>query len=930
MNTRAQTGRVGVRAWWRQVVDARWVGVVIASVVLAGAVVVAAAPRVLEVATVDDLRDTLTDATPDERNLRLTSLRHIGAGAPRDPFSNIDWLGGQLRDGTLPESVRPLIAEEWWIFDTPQFTVSTYPDQVFARHPPTFRFRQQNGLDDRMTVIDGALPVARDPEPRLVGADCPELDDPSTFEPAADQQCAFIEYPVFETAITALTAAELGTAMGSEIVELGDRTAAINGRPLGVGDRFILQPVTTELGFRTSQVDLGNARLIVEIAALVELESSDDEFWFGDELLHRPRIRETNDFEFVFAAGLLGADQYRRFNRALPETSLEFSWRYLIDPDRVETTDSETLVTELEKISPAEAELVTRLPDLLSEHIAQRRLTVQVWSMIGLAFGATAMAAIATLARAQSVRRGEITSLMEARGASRLQLIGVDLLTALGVVGVPVVIGSAIAWRAFPNSDSRASVTAAALFALFGVAVVTLAAIRSTRSPARRFLARGALVVAAVAVVALLRRRNTGVDAAATGQLDPTLMLAPVLVIAMIAVIGTDLFGPVARLGARLMRRHVGPIWFVGLRRIVASTNTIRAPLFAMVMATALSVLATVLGSSIAASQDLAARQRIGAETRVETLLPQIPLPVDLIEEIDLRHPEAVFATSRVRQRFDGPRSSFVADVIAIEMADQDRPVEERLPATLVGPWDATHLPVVGDDFDLEFGAFVVPMRATNTLDRLPGVRIGAPTVVVDHTLFAEATSDRIAVPDLVLIDDVDAAASLHTLVDGRPGVAISTRVAELERVAGDPLSIWTRRGLLLAAGDGLALALITAVAATVVHAPGRRRDLGLVTVLGGSRADTIRIALTELAPTYLATTLLGVVGGIVSARLLGPNLTFEAFSDGAVSAGVVVEWSAVAVVVIATLIVLAVVLGFAARAVRHLDHAMMLREGNR
>ena len=65
-------------------------------------------------------------------------------------------------------------------------------------------------------------------------------------------------------------------------------------------------------------------------------------------------------------------------------------------------------------------------------------------------------------------------------------------------------------------------------------------------------------------------------------------------------------------------------------------------------------------------------------------------------------------------------------------------------------------------------------------------------------------------------------------------------------------------------------------------------------------------------------------------ARALEANLSLEAFADGAVSAGVVVDWVAVAAVVVAIAVVLALTIAGAARSIRRLDHAMMLREGNR
>lgn len=925
-------GRLGARVWWRQLIDARRVALVVAGVVVAGAVFIAGAPRVLEVATVDDLRDTLQDATPEERNIRFVARTEIGAGAPGVPFSNIEWIGGQLRDENIPPSVLELIADEQWIFDTPQFVASTYPGDVLTRYPPTFRFREQSGLEDHMTVIDGALPKPRDPELRLEGSECPEaVDDLAAFEPDDGQDCRLIELRFFETAMTPTTASEFGMALGDKIETLGDRTVAVDGRPLVVGDRFMLRPDQTQLGFRTAHFEVGSLRLIVEVSGIIELSPPDDEFWYADVLLHRPRIRENNDFEFVFAAGLLGGEQYRGFRSAAPGTGLDFSWRHLVDPELVEDTDSEQLVADLQRIAPADADVVTQLPELLQGHLAQRRLTLQVWSMVALAFAAAAVAATATLARAEAVRRSAVHALQEGRGASRLQLFTADAATAATVVALPTAIGVAIAALAFPATDLADSVAAAGAFAAVGALAYVLAGrIRTAMPGLRRVLARAVLVIAAFAVVGLLRRRETGVDDAVQGELDPTLMVAPVLLIATVAVLGTDLLGPLSKLVAGLSARARGAIWFVGLRRVATNVATIRGPLLAVVMATALAVVAAVLGSSIESGQDAAARQVVGAEARVGSTLPAIPLPTELVDELERSDIDASFGTALAFQRFEGDRGGFVADLVAIDGAGVVGAPGAPIGVELIGPWQGAQLPDVGETFVLELNGFVVPLIATDRADHREGIRVGVSTVVLDRAAFAAATTDQLAAPDFALVEDTDAIGELRVLVDGRPAVDLSTRADELDRLAGDPLSTWTSRGLRLAATAGLGLAMIAAFAASVIHAVDRRRDLGLVAVLGGTRRAAVRMALAELTPTYAGAAGLGILGGVLAVRTLGPNLTFEAFADGAITTGVVVDGRALVLVVLAIGVVLGLALGAAARTIRRLDHAMMLREGNR
>ncbi|MGB1504319.1 MAG: hypothetical protein ACPHDT_02395 [Acidimicrobiales bacterium] len=924
-------GRLGGHVWLRQLADARRVGLVIASVVLIGGVFVASGPAVLEVAAVDDVRNTLSEASPDERNIRFADRREIGAGAPRVPFSNIEWTGGQLRDEHIPPSVLELVSDEQWIFDTPQFLVSTYPDGISARYPPTFRFRQQSDVDDHLTLVDGSLPTEREPEARLEGEECPEgVPEPDQFDPVEGEDCRVVALPVFETAITSVTADELGRALGSRIVDLGGRRVAVDGVPLTVGDRFMLRPDWTQLGFRTSHGDIGELRIIVEVSGLIELSPRSDEFWFGDVLLHRPRVRENNDFEFVFAAGLLGPSQYRSLRATAPGTGLDFSWRFLIDPELVEDTNSEELVADLQRIAPPDARVVTQLPDLLQDHLAQRRLTLQVWSMVAVAFVAAVVVAIATLARAEAVRRSSVDALQFARGASRVQLVVADALTAAAVVVAPTGVGVLIAIVVFPTADRSVSMVAAVGFASLGSAAFVLARfLRPPLPPLRQVLIRVALTGLALAVVLLLRRRQTRVSDAVDGDLDPTLMLAPLVLIAIVAVVGTDLLGPISRLSARPLRRSQGVVWFVGLRRVITNVGTMRGPLMAVVMATALSVVAVVLASSIESAQHAAARQHIGAEARIASTLPQIPLPRDLVEDIAVLDEEAVFGVSLSSQWFEGMRGQFAADLVALDGLSPPGLGGEPLEVELLGPWRGVRLPELGEPFVLELNGFVVPMVATSRSGQREGIRSGVSAVVVDRAAFAAATSAQQASPDFVLIDDQEVIDALVGAFDSRPAVVLSTRAAAFDQLADDPLSTWTRRGLRFVAASGVALAMVGSMAATAVHGRDRRRDLGLVVILGGTRRTSVQMACAELVPTFAGAAMLGVGGGVVAVQILGPSLSLEAFSDGTVSAGIDVAWGALALIVLGIAVALAAAVASAVHTIRRLDHAMMLRERN-
>jgi len=124
-------------------------------------------------------------------------------------------------------------------------------------------------------------------------------------------------------------------------------------------------------------------------------------------------------------------------------------------------------------------------------------------------------------------------------------------------------------------------------------------------------------------------------------------------------------------------------------------------------------------------------------------------------------------------------------------------------------------------------------------------------------------------------------------------------------------------------------LAMVASIAATAVHGRDRRRDLGLVVILGGTRRTSAQMACAELVPTFAGAAMLGVSGGVVAVQVLGPSLSLEAFSDGTVSAGIDVAWGALALIVLGIAAALAAAVASAIHAIRRLDHAMMLRERN-
>ncbi len=907
--TRFATGRVGLVVWWRHLQNGWSIVTAIGIVIFVVSSAIALGPRILETATGEDLTETIRSASPEQRNIRFGQLTEIGAGAPGRAFSNVEWIGDQLRDDHIPSSVLALVSQQQWLFDSPQFIVGSYPDQIEAQFAPTFRFREQSEIEEHSQLIAGTLPMKRDPELRLEGPDCPEeVSEIEAYEPPEGVLCGLVELPLFETAVSPITAEELGVE---------------------IGDRLMLRPDPTALGFRTAAIGVAPVRIVLEISGIIGLDDRGDEFWYGDTLLHQPRTVENSDFRLVFAAGLLGGDQYRPFRDAVHAAGLDFSWRYVLDPDLVEGADPEQLVTDVEKIAPPDTEVFTLLPTLLEDHIAQRRLTLQVWSLILAVFAGAAATVVLTLARGDAIRRRGISALMTDRGASKSQLLALNAGTAVVLTTLAATAGGALGWMAFPSTSSRVPTIGVLLFGLGCVAAITAAGReREAAGRARLVVMSSFLLGLTSLVVALLRRRDSGVGDATSGAFDLTLTVAPVLVVGSVAVLGAWAIGPLARLGARMAEGSRGEAWLIGFRRLGAQQESLRGPLLAVVMAAGLAVLAIVLSTSISASQEESSFQFVGAEYRVEMTIVGIGLPDQLMEGLVELDPDVTFGAVLPFERFIGPSSGFVADLVALDNGPASASAQGP-GVDLVGPWNAPHLPGPGDQVRLTAGGFAVPLQVNAHVERVAGFDSTRAVIVIDRASLADATNEAFAAATVAFVGPTVDQSELEALVEDVPAVQLVSRRTQLAEITGDPLSTWTRRGLLTGAIGGVALAIAAAVAAVMVGSPARTRDLSFLTVLGVERRGVVRVAMAELAPLFAATVLFGLVSGVLTARLLGPNLSLKAFADGTASAGVVIDGTSLLITAAALVGALGIALAIVARAMRRLDHAMMLRRGS-
>ena len=263
----------------------------VSAMVLIGTLLVAVAPRLIDQVSDDDLRGAVAEARPQQRNINVRSETRLGGASNSIPFRWLGIEGDRIRD-EMPEALGALISDQQFLFDTPSFRMSSFPEGVEGPFPTFFTFRYQEDLDRELTVVAGRLPEARDAVEMLRGRDCPDdvlaVED---FDEAELLDCEVEDVPVFEVAVTAETAEIMGVALD---------------------DHVLLDPNLDDRLWFTGPLRSRPPLIILAFSAIVELTDENDAYWHGDTALHRPRITENADFRLIFATGIMRPDQYRR------------------------------------------------------------------------------------------------------------------------------------------------------------------------------------------------------------------------------------------------------------------------------------------------------------------------------------------------------------------------------------------------------------------------------------------------------------------------------------------------------------------------------------------------------------------------------------------------------------------------------------------
>lgn len=834
----------------------------LAVLVLLGVAVAVAAPRALGSAADAAVRSGVAQSGVAERTVKVEWV-------PPYRYFRDEPVDAAMLTATgdfLQQSMRPSLADmvepfAWAAQSSPyEIRLADTGDRPDPESHQLVALRaQQDGLQG-VTWVQGREPRADAPDTVVDG------------EPA----------PVFEIALAAQVADGLTVRVGDRLVTGGS----------SVEGPFVMEVVGTFV-------------------------PGDSVVWETEPLTVRPLVDATGDVVVITGAGVVAPDDVGRLDGTVAD-SLSRIWTAPLRPELLDTDRVGTVLDDVGALRTAtggggygEGAYVatTRLGDVVTRLQERTHAVTQVWLIAAGALVAVGAAALWFASDLLRRRQRGTFALVRARGA-RPATVGGVVWSEVALVVVPTaVLGGALAWLAVPSRAVTGPVLAAVAVVALGVLLpgaMAWAAHRDRRREDRgrvrwRVVAEVLLVLAALGSWWLVR--DAGGARPALSALLPTLLalVAGVVLLHLLAV--------ARRVARRATAGRRGVVATVALAQDEGSGP--RPVVVVLVAAVATTALASCVLASVAAAQERAAYESVGAQARVESRVPALgdalaaradscgTAPAQarfdaLLTDESGRRPATVLLLDlpAYRAAVDGTPLdvSAIAALSEAEPAGGARPV--LVPAGMAAP--AT----------VQLGEQVVPVRAVGVTP--PWLRTGAvvPLVAAIDGWPAPVTPDR-----WYLCGGIDESA-----VDGLDPSAIVASVShELSEMRDQPLVPVATVGVVLAAALALLLALACLLMAEAARRPERLRDATLLRTLGSSARERRAVALLAGLPAVLAAVTVGLLAGVGLSVLVLRGAGLPALSGGT-DPTLVVPWGVLSVVALlaAGLTVAAVVLGTA------------------
>jgi putative ABC transport system permease protein len=899
----------------------------LALVVFLTALAAGLAPRILDRIADQSLRSAVESATDAEANVQLIEDGRIRSGAAA-PFTVIESEGAD-REEQMADGIRSLIADQTETADSPRWSIITP-----TRTASTVRFRFQPGADERIRLVEGRMPAA---EPRTAMLTAPAEPEPQ-------------EVVSYEGLLSVEALEELDVA---------------------VGDTLLLGPDRRDQLFSGVDTDV---RLGLEIVGSFDPAEPDDQFWFGDRSLWQPGLRALSDnVQFVDVTAAMAIDLY---GNLLIESnasgwSLRYTWRYAIDPGRIEAEATGTLITDFRRLESTfrpqtnffrESTGTIIRSSLLRILVTQQQRWIAASGVLDVAaIGAAVVAAIALgrMAALLAYRRRSILAVTRSRGESIGQVVVSGVLEGLLTVGVPAAAALGVALAIMPTGQSGPSVIAVGIVGIGAIALLVGSIVRQVSGPLRpagrdarvstrpgpRRLASEALVVGLAIIGAfLLRERGIsgGSSAGLLGSTDPFVAAVPALAGLAAGVVAirllplpTSLFGYLA---AR--RRDLVPV--LAARRALRDRDAGAVLVVLLAAATVGSFsLATVAHLDLAA--EAVSWHEVGAPYRLRAGVTTLPSDLD-----PAAVPGVTAAAGATETQATTSASATRFDVLAIDVGayetvvggtpgDVEFPAEMRqasgspypaiVSTALAAERDGADL---GETFRLTIEGRTAQFLAVDVRDSFPTMPVGGRFVVIsrEHVRSVDPDADLPTTSLFLAAGDGAAGGLRAALLPAAPASNLSSQAELAASLRGSPIVTAVSAGTTAAA---LAAAVYAALAVAVTLAlsgAARTVEAAHLRTLGVGRLQAIGLLVAEHGPTTLLAFVAGTGLGFAIFQLLGAQIGVAEVVGSPLLLPLAIGLSHVLALLAAVLAVVATGIALAATIQARMTASMAIRRG--
>lgn len=862
----------------RRLRDERSTTVTLVLLVFVTAFVFAAAPRLFERIADDALRTQVREASSFDRNVQLLQTRRIAADRD-DPLGGVDAAGAKLQE-ELPASIGALIDDRSAIVDSIRWTIlAKTPDPSFVR------MRVQQGVDDHIAYVAGRAPTGT----------LRRITNP--LDPTGESG----QVVVFEIGLARASATAIGASVG-EIVPLApDPTDALAGRG-------------------------GGARLVVaaEVVGIYDVPDATDPYWMDDTALIQPSYGGPTLFaRLVNISAVLAPEAYRDL---LGETSaarypVRYTWRYRVDPDRLQASDTERLLVDLRRLEgtfpasgagPAGTTLHSGLLPLMEAWTSRWRSATTLLGVIAVGPIVVALAALAMVILLAVARRRPSLELSRGRGASTAQLIGAAAAEGLLLTLPAATLAILIALLVLPSGSPRSTAVAAFAVAIVATLLIVLAivptAIAAPRGPgrssiggrrtsARRLMLEGLVIVLACVGAYLLRERGMSSVASVgdTPAADPLIAAVPALAGVAAGLIVVRLLPIPVRAMGRLAGRRRDLVPVLAMRR-AAGGGSAGAVLLVLMAATAIAAfsLTTLLHFDQAA--DDVAWQQVGAPYHLTGGVAVLPSDLDpaTFPEVD-----ASAGAFKVRAVLETRRLPL--DLVAIDVADlgpvvTGTPADPLLPAALLAPTVPTGTPYpvivsqalgegtqaldVGDTFTLPVEARTLSFQIVEIRARFPGLPEGVPFVIASRDQLRGDRTDGFRTNSAFYIRADDAGTTADAIRahvrESAPFAILDGRAERTAALRTSPIIDAIVLGVALAGLLAAVYAAMAIAAALALAGAAQAVEVAHLRTMGMTRREAFGLIVVEHGPMIVIGFVAGLAFGSLLFRVVQPGLGLD------------------------------------------------------